>query len=139
MAEKPLRQACWAMAHATKVFPVPVMPVTITFWCSCTQRQVGELSDDGLVELPTGRVIDVLDARLAQAKFGLLEQAAEPLVFAGEAFGVDEKAEALVEGQLVQLGILVLLRPCGGKSIEAQGAQFVESRFGEHRVFLLQL
>jgi hypothetical protein len=53
-----------------------------------------------------GRIVNVFDARLAQAKLGLLEQAAEPLVFASEAFGVYQQAEAFIEGQLRQLGFL---------------------------------
>ncbi len=56
-----------------------------------------ELAHDGLVELAFGRVVDVLDARLAEPQLGLLEQASEPLILASEVLGVYEQAEPLVE------------------------------------------
>jgi hypothetical protein len=106
--------------------------VTITFWCSCTQRARGELTDDGLVQLAPRRVVDVLDARLAESELGLLEQSAEALVLSREMLGVDEQAEALVEGQLADLGALLLLGPRGGECVEAQRLEFLDGRFVQH-------
>jgi hypothetical protein len=50
----------------------------------------GELTDDGLVQLAPRRVVDVLDARLAESQLCLLEQPAEALVLSREVLGVDE-------------------------------------------------
>jgi hypothetical protein len=93
------------------------------------------LADDSLVEFAPYRVVDGLDGRLAEAQLGFLEQAAESLVLACKAFGVDQQAKAFVEGQLLVFGILVLFRPRRREGVEAQGTQFIEGRFNEHRAF----
>ena len=67
----------------------------------------GELADHGLVELAAGRVVDRLDTRLGE--LGRLQRAAETLVLAGPPLGLDEQAQALVEGEGRHVG-LVLLR-----------------------------
>jgi hypothetical protein len=58
-----------------------------------------ELADDGLVELAPGRVVDGLEARLRELKLGLLEGAAQAFVLPGAPLGLDEEAEAVVEGE----------------------------------------
>ena len=59
----------------------------------------GELAEQRLVELTLGPIVDGLDAGLGQAELGLLERALQAAVLAGEPLGVDEQAEALVEGE----------------------------------------
>ena len=56
-----------------------------------------ELSDHGLVELAGRRVVDVLDARLAEAELGLAQMARQALVAPVEPLRVDEQCEALEE------------------------------------------
>ena len=68
-----------------------------------------------------------------------LSSAAEPLVLASEVLGVDEQAEALVEGQLADLGTLLLFGPGRAERVEAQGLEFLDRRFVQHDAFLLQL
>src|SRR5262249_25159163 len=68
----------------------------------------GELADEGLVELAPGRVVDGLEARLAEFELGLLEGAREALVLAGPPLGVDEEGEAFVEAEGGQLRVLLL-------------------------------
>ena len=59
----------------------------------------GELADDGLVELTAGRVVDGLNARLRKLELGFLERTDEASVLSGGPLGLDEEAEALVEGE----------------------------------------
>src|SRR6185437_3114540 len=92
----------------------------------------GELADDGLVQLAPRRVVDVLDARLAESELGLLEQPAETLVLEREVLGVDQQAEALVERQLADLGALLLLGPRRTERVEAQRLEFLDGRFVQH-------
>jgi hypothetical protein len=69
----------------------------------------GKLADHGLVELAAGRIVDRLDARLGQLELGLLQGAAEPLVLPGEPLGLDEQAQALVEGEGGHVGLVLLV------------------------------
>ena len=101
-------------------------------WCSCDPAAGGELADDGLVELAAGRVVDGLEAGLRELELGLLEGAGEALVLAGEPLGVDEQAEALVEGEARQLGVLLLLGPGVRHGVELEGLQLLEGRGGQH-------
>ena len=88
-----------------------------------------ELANDGAIEVPPDIVVDVLDAGAADAELGLAEDAAEPLVLAIEPFGVDEQAEALVEGQTGGVGVSSLLGPGGGHGVELQGLELLDGRF----------
>ena len=63
-----------------------------------------ELADLGAVELSLRRVVDVLDAGLAEAELGLSQPAREAAVVAEELLGVDEHGEALVEAEAAILG-----------------------------------
>ena len=97
-----------------KLLPVPVAPVMRTLLVLVDPAAGGELADDGLVELAPGGVVDGLDAGLREFELGLLQGAGEALVLAGEPLGVDEQAEALVEGEGGQLGAAAVARsrPC---------------------------
>ena len=58
--------------------------------------------------------------------------AAQALVLAGEPLGVDEEAEALVEGQARQLGGVLLLGPRLGHGLELEGLELLDGGFAEH-------
>ena len=98
----------------------------------------GELADERLVELAAGRVVDVLDARLAEPELRLAERGLQPLVLAREPLGVDEEPEAFVEGDGGERRVLLLRLPGGGEGVEAQGFEFLEGRVREHRRLLPQ-
>ena len=105
-------------------------------WCSCDPAAGGELADDGLVELAAGRVVDGLDARLRELELGLLQGAGEALVLAGAPLGLDEEAEALVEGEGGEVGLLLLRGPGRGHGVELEGLEFLQRGGGEHRRLL---
>ena len=65
-------------------------------------------------------------------QLGLLEGAGDALVVAGEPLGVDEQAEALVEAEARQLGVLLLLGPGVGHGVELELLQLVQGRGGQH-------
>src|SRR5437867_13244450 len=92
----------------------------------------GELAQDRLVEFAARGIVDVLDTRLAQAELRLAQRVGEATVLAGEPFGLDQEAEALVEGDRGERGILLLREPGGGEGVEPQGLELLERRFGEH-------
>ena len=71
----------------------------------------GELADDGLVQLAPGGIVDGLHAGLRQLELGFLQGAGDALVVAGQPLGVDEQAEALIEGQRGGGGVLLLVGP----------------------------
>src|SRR5205823_290455 len=85
-----------------------------------------------LVEFAAGRVVDVLDAGLAQAQLRLPQGGRQPPVFAGEPFGLDQEAEPLVEGDRSERRVLLLGAPGSGEGVEPQGLELLEGRFGEH-------
>jgi hypothetical protein len=60
----------------------------------------GKLAEGGLVEFAFGRVVDILQAGLADLELGLPEQPGETLVLAGKVLRVDEEAQSLVEGEV---------------------------------------
>ena len=93
----------------------------------------GELADHGLVELAAGRVVDGLEAGVRQLELGFLEGAGQALVLPGQPLGVDEQAEAFIEAEGGQLGVLLLLGPGLGHGRQLEGVQLVEGRGGEHR------
>jgi hypothetical protein len=92
----------------------------------------GELADDGLVELPAGRVVDGLDAGLRQFELGFLEGPGQALVLPGEPLGVDEQPKPLIEAEGGELGVLLLLGPGLGHGGQLEGVELVEGRGGEH-------
>jgi hypothetical protein len=92
----------------------------------------GELADDGLVELTPRRVVDRFETGVGQLQLGLLEGTGDALVVAGEPLGIDEQAEALVEAQARQRGVLLLLGPGVGHGVELEGLQLVQGRGGQH-------
>jgi len=98
----------------------------------------GELADHGLVEFPARRVVDVLDAGVAELQLRLLERPRESLVLPAQPLRVDEHPEPLLEGQLLQLGVLLLLDPGGRQRIEPQQPELFHRRFRQH-MFSLQL
>jgi hypothetical protein len=93
----------------------------------------GELADDGLVELAPGRVVDGLDARLRELELGLLQGPYEARVLPGAPLGLDEEAEALVEGEGGEIGLLLLRGPGRGHGVELEGLELFHCRGGQHR------
>jgi len=88
----------------------------------------GELAEEGLVELAARLVVDVLDARLAQAQLRLAQRGRQAAVLAGERLGLDEEAEAL-ERDRGERRILLLGEPGGREGVEPQGLELLEGRF----------
>src|SRR2546422_8189922 len=78
----------------------------------------GELTDDGLVELAAGWVVDRLDAGLAEAELRLAERVRQALVLPREPFGLDEEAEPLIEAEGARRRILLLRDPGRGDGVE---------------------
>jgi hypothetical protein len=74
---------------------------------------------------------------VGEFELGLLEGAREPLVLPREPLGVDEEAEALVEGEARHLRVLLLFAPRVGHRVELEVLQFVEGRSRQHRKRLL--
>jgi hypothetical protein len=74
-----------------------------------------QLSDDGLVELPSGVALDALDARLAEPELGLLEGAPDALRLASDPLRLDEESEALVERHGLDVGVALLVVPAGSE------------------------
>ena len=81
----------------------------------------GELADEGLVELAPGRVVDRLEAGLAEFELGLLEGAGEALVLAGAPLGIDEQGQALIETEGGEVRVLLLGGPGRGQGGELVG------------------
>src|SRR5580700_812385 len=90
-----------------------------------------ELADYRLVELASRRVVDVLDARLRETELRLVERTPHPLVLAVGPLRVDEKAEALVEGQLRGGRLLLLLGPGGRHAVEPHRLHLLQGGFRE--------
>ena len=67
-----------------------------------------------------------------ELELGLLQGAGEALVLAGEPLGLDEEAEALVEGEGRHVGLVLLLGPRGGHGGELERVEFLERGRGEH-------
>ena len=88
----------------------------------------GELTDDGLVQFAPRGVVDGFEAGVREFQLGLLEGAGDALVVAGEPLGVDEEAEALVEGEARELGVLLLLAPRVGHGVELESLQLLHGR-----------
>ena len=89
---------------------MPVAPVMSTLWCSATQRQVASWRT-GAVELAAGRVVDVLEAGLAEPELGLAQKADQALVLAPQLLGLDQQAEALVEAERGDLRLACFAPP----------------------------
>src|SRR2546430_11969734 len=73
------------------------------------------------------------DARLGELELGLVQRAGEAFVLAGEPLGLDEEAEALVEGEGGHVGLVLLLRPRRRHGIELERVEFLERGRREHR------
>src|SRR5207248_5321321 len=78
------------------------------------------------------RVLDIFDARLAEAQFGLLEKTLQSLVLACQPLGIDQEAEAFIERQALQAGTRLLLDPGGGQGVKLQFLELATGRFIEH-------
>jgi hypothetical protein len=81
-------------------------------------------------------VVDVLDTGVAELELRLLERPGEPLVLAAQPLRVDEHPQPLVEGQLLHLGVLLLLGPGDRQGIEPQQPELLHRRFRQHVVSL---
>ncbi len=93
----------------------------------------GELADDGLVELAAGRVVDRLKARLRELELGFLEGPDEASVLPGAPLGLDEQAEAFVEGEGSEISLLLLRGPGRGHGVELEGLQVLHRGSGQHQ------
>jgi hypothetical protein len=91
-----------------------------------------ELADERPIEFPSRRVVEVPDARLAEAELGFAESGLQPLVLAGEPLRVDEQAQAFAERDGGEGRVLLLALPRGGEGVEAQGLQFLQGGVREH-------
>jgi len=96
----------------------------------------GELPDDRLVELAAGRIVDGFEAGLRELQLRLLQGAGEARVLPGALLGLDEEAEALVEGERGQVGLVLLLRPRGGHGGELEGVELLERGRRKHQGLL---
>src|SRR6266508_602536 len=106
----------------------------MTLWCSSIYRQVAsKLPDHRLVQLAPSRIVDGFEARLRELQLRLLQRAAEPFVFARDPLGLDEQAQALVEGEGGGVGVLLLVGPRGGQRVELERVEFLERGRIEHR------
>jgi hypothetical protein len=61
---------------------------------------------------------------------------AKAFVLAGMPLGLDEQAEALVEGEGGQVGLALLLGPGGGQGVELEGVEFLEGGGVQHAALL---
>lgn len=86
--------------------------------------------------LRCGRVVDVLDAGLAEAELGFAEVTRQALVPAVHPLGIDEQREALVEAELGHLRLGLLLLPGSGQGMELELHELLERRFVEHQGLL---
>ena len=121
------------------VLPVPVGPVMTTLWCSVIQRPVASCRSRAWSSGARGAVVDGLEAGLREAEPGLLERPLQAAVLPREPLGVDEQAEAFVEGERVVVGAALLFLPRGGHGIESQGGELLVGRGVEHAMVPPQL
>ena len=68
-----------------------------------------------------------------ELELGLLQGAGEALVLPGAPLGLDEEAEAFVEGEGGEIGLLLLRGPGGRHGVELEGLEVLQRRGGEHR------
>src|SRR5262245_10638024 len=92
----------------------------------------GELPHEGFVQLAPGRIVDRFHAGVRELELRLLQRAGEPLVFAGAPLGLDEQAEALVEGQGSEIRLALLVGPGGGHRAEFEGVELLERGGVQH-------
>ena len=92
------------------------MPVITMFWCSSIHLHVASSRIVFFARAAGARVVDVLDARLAEPQLGLPEVALDLLALAVRPLGVDEQAEALVEGQAPEIRVFLLGDPSVGQA-----------------------
>jgi hypothetical protein len=71
-----------------------------------------ELPDHGAIQFAAATVVEILETRVAQAEFGVLEPARERAILSRELLGIDEYAQALVATEGRDRGI-ALLREVG--------------------------
>jgi len=98
----------------------------------------GELTDERLVELPAGRVVDRLDTGVGKLELRLLQGPGEALVLPGAPLSVDQEGEALVKAEGGELGVLLLGGPGGRQGGEFEGLELFEGLAVEHRSVLLE-
>ena len=92
----------------------------------------GELAAHGFVDSARWVGLDVFDARTSDAEAGVLEQPCESAIVAGEVLGIHEHGEALVETEVLRLGIFLLDEPSIGHRCETECVKFVESWVMQH-------
>jgi hypothetical protein len=124
-----------ARAQARKVLPTPVGPQISTFWWSPTQRPGHQAGEQGPVEATRMAEIDILRRRrLFQP--GPFQAGGVLPGFALGQFAVNEQAEALLEGELANVGLLGLAGQSLGHAGQAELMQLVDGRVMKHRYFL---
>lgn len=94
-------------------------------------RTSGQPAHQGLIELSPRGVVDVLETGLALLEPGLSEQACSPAVLPRQKLGIDEQAEPLFEGELGDIGLLLLFEQLRGHGRESHGPEFLQGRFDE--------
>jgi hypothetical protein len=77
------------------------------------------LANQPAIQIALTREIEVLDARVRHAQSSLLQRRRDALVVTRKVLGIDQKAEARVEVELVAVSILALRAPRVGHGIHA--------------------
>lgn len=94
----------------------------------------GEAQDHGFFHSSWGFVVDVLDAGL-KFEFGVLEEAFEPFVLFPCPLTIDQHPEALLEGEVMEGGLLQMFFKSLSHSDELHGVKFIEGLFIKHGLF----
>ncbi len=92
----------------------------------------------GFIQSPARLIIDLLQTGGTLLELGLFEVALLALVFAGQVFGVDQKAEAFLEGQGRGVGFLLLFPEVLGHGGQLEGPQLLHGGFTQHVLHLLR-
>ena len=85
----------------------------------------GELPDHGAIQAASRGVVEIFETRVRNAQLRLLQSPRQRAIVAKELLGVDEHAEALVEGEGRHRRILVLRDVGVGHGAQAQRAESV--------------
>src|SRR5690606_2052950 len=97
-----------------------------------------QLANDRFVESAFRRVVDALDAGLANFEFCLVQGTLESLVLSMSFFGVDEQTKTLVESEFLGIGCGSLSAPGFEHSAQPHGFQLLFGLFIQHLLLLLR-
>jgi hypothetical protein len=103
-----------------------------TLRCSAIHWPGSELADLRPIEFTARCVLQILEARLGNAEFCLLQATGELAVVAREMLGVDEEPDAFVEAECPDRRVVQLHAIRIGHRAEMESAEAVEGRFRQH-------